>query len=340
MAFMASMRASGKGLNSAGLQRAKQLLQEETRVGNHAEIRLEHLANLRALDVHVNELALAAIDRDAAGVAIAEAAAHRQHQVAVQEHAVAQRLADLNAHVSGVQAMGEGHAALGHVGLNDRYVKRFRHVDQRGFAFGQGHAAAHDENGRLGLGEHFDDLGDLRVGGAGLLDGQRLVGVNIEIDFRLLNVQGQIEQNRAGLSGAHQMERLTKNAGQFGRVGDAVGLLGDGLADFGDVDALEGILVQLPGVGLPGDGQEGDGIDVRRVEAGGEIGRAGPGGADGQRDFVAGAIVRVRRVGAGFLMAHAIVGDRRAVEVFIDRVDARAGDAERVGNSFFDEDLD
>ena len=214
MAFMASMRGVREGLEFRGLQRAKQLLQEEARVGNHAEIRLEHLANLRALDVHVNEFALAAIDRDAAGVAIAEAAAHRQHQVAVQEHAVAQRLADLNAHVSGVQAMGEGHAALGHVGLNDRYVQRFRHVDQRGFAFGQGHAAAHDENGRLGLGEHFDDLGDLRVGGAGLLDGQRLVGVNIEIDFRLLNVQGQIEQNRAGLSGAHQMERLTKNAGQ------------------------------------------------------------------------------------------------------------------------------
>ena len=101
----------------------QQRLQEQPRVGDDAEVRLEDLAQLRRLDVDVDELPLAPVDVQRAGVPVAEPRADRQHQVGLQKRGVAVALRGLHSGDAGEQRVVLVDRALAHQGHLDRDVE-------------------------------------------------------------------------------------------------------------------------------------------------------------------------------------------------------------------------
>ena len=67
-------------------------------------------------------------------------------------------------------------------------------------------------SGRSAAVEHVQRLLDLGPGRRRPVDGQRLVGVDVEVDLGQLHVEGQVDQHRARPAGAHQVERLLERA--------------------------------------------------------------------------------------------------------------------------------
>ena len=113
-------------------------------------------------------------------------------------------------------------------------------------------AAAGDDQRPLGRGQHVERLLDLRPGGRRLVDRQRLVGVEVELDLGHLHVDRQVDQHRARAG----PERIRWNAcwkapGHLRRLQHGHRHLGHRLGDGRDVDGLEVLLVQ-PGDAAPG----------------------------------------------------------------------------------------
>jgi hypothetical protein len=81
------------GLEFAAVEHRLRLLEErfegEARIGDDAEIGAEDAADLRRLDVDVDELAAAPIDLGAAGVPVGPAIADAEHEIGLQEVGVA-----------------------------------------------------------------------------------------------------------------------------------------------------------------------------------------------------------------------------------------------------------
>jgi hypothetical protein len=115
-------------------------------------------------------------------------------------------------------------------------------------------------SGLLGRGQHVQRLLDLLARGGGLVDGQRLVGVDVELDLGHLHVERQVDQHRARAARAHQVEGLLEGARHLRRLAHRHAPLGDGLADRLDVDRLEVLLVQPGARRLAGDAQDGDAV--------------------------------------------------------------------------------
>ena len=78
-------------------------------------------------------------------------------------------------------------------------------------------AAGHDQRA-LGRVEHRDRLLDLGARGGRLVERQRLVGVDVELDLRHLHVEGQVDQHRARAARAHQVEGLLEHLRHLARL--------------------------------------------------------------------------------------------------------------------------
>lgn len=198
-----------------------------------------------------------------------------------------------------------------------------------------------DDQRALGLEEEGDRLLDLGAGRGRLVDGQRLVRLRVEVDLGLLDVDRQVDEDRAGAAGAHQVERLLEDAGDLGRFEDRDGHLGDGLGDRGDVDGLEVLLVQEAAGRLARDAQDRDGVTGGRVETGDHVGAGRAGRTDADPD--------VARVRTGVALGHVrgaldVAGQRVAdaadlLEGLVEGVDGGTRHAERVRDAFALEDL-
>ena len=117
-------------------------------------------ADLRRLDIDVDELPLAAIDVDLAGMPVGEAAADANDQVGIQEIAVADGLAHLDAGVAGVERMVVGQPALAHVGHDHREREVLGQRPEFGGGVGEDNAAAQDHDGSLAGGDQVHGLRD------------------------------------------------------------------------------------------------------------------------------------------------------------------------------------
>jgi hypothetical protein len=177
---------------------------------------------------------------------------------------------------------------------------------------------------------------DLPAGGSGLVDRQRLVGVDVELDFGHLHVERQVQQHRARPAGAHQVEGLLEGTRHLGRLAHRDRPLGHRLGDALDVHRLEVFLVQARTRRLAGDAQDGDAVGAGRVQAGDHVGARRAAGADAHAD-VAGpsACEAFGHVAGGFDVARQDVGDGLPfAHRGIQRVDGRTGHAEGVGHAF------
>jgi hypothetical protein len=98
--------------------------------------------------------------------------------------------------------------------------------------------------------------------GRGLVDGQRLVGVDVELDLGHLHVERQVDQHRARAARAHQVKGLLEGARHLRRLAHGDAPLGDRLGDGFDVHGLEVFLVQPRARRLAGDAQDGDAVGL------------------------------------------------------------------------------
>ena len=119
-------------------------------------------------------------------------------------------------------------------------------------------AAAGDDDRALGLAEHVECLLHLGAGGGRLVDRKRCVGVRVELDLGHLHVEREVDQDRAGPSGTHQMECLLEDAWHLSRLQHGHGQLRQRLGDRGDVDGLEILFVQSGDRRLSRDAQDRD----------------------------------------------------------------------------------
>ena len=197
-------------------------------------------------------------------------------------------------------------------------------------------ATGHDQRA-LGRVQHLQGFLDLLARRSGLVNRQRLVGVDIEFNFTHLHVKRQINQHRAGAARPHQMKRLLEGARHLGRLHHRGGPFGHRLGDAGDVHRLEVFLVHTGARRLAGDAQNRDRIGLCRVQAGDHVGAGWAAGADADADVAGpGPRVTLGHVGGAFNVARQHVGNCLAfAQLGIQRVDGGAGHAKHLVNTFF-----
>ncbi len=275
-------------------------------------------------------------------MAVGPAVAYADHEVGGQHGLVAVAVAGLQAHHASHQYVIVRDGAPAHQGGDDRNVQQFGQFNQLRGGAGVDDAATGNDQRALGCGQHVQGLFQLLAAGLGLLDGDGLVGVDVEFDLGHLHVERQVQQDRAGTAGAHQLEGLLEGARNLAGFHDGHGHLGDGGGDGLDVHGLEVFLVQLGHGGLAGDAEHGDGIRPGCVQAGDHVGAGRARGADADADVaIFGAAVAVRHVAGAFNVAGQRVADAAVLpHCRVERVDCRAWQAERLDGALLFQNCD
>ncbi len=284
----------------------------------------------------MNELAPFGVDVDRAGVAIGPAVADAENEVGSEHRRVAIAMGGLQSDHAGHQRMVVGDRAPAHQRRNDRHADEFGEFDEQLRRVGvDDPAAGHDERA-LGLLHHGERLVDLRPRRLRLVDRQRLVGLDVELDLGHLHVERQVDQHRARPAGAHDMEGLLEDARHERRLARHHRPFGDGLGDLDDLDRLEVLLVQPGARRLAGDAQDRDRIRRRRIEAGDHVGAGRPRSADADADVAGrGARIALGHMRGALDVARQDVADGVArLQGRVERVDRRAWHAEGVGDAF------
>jgi hypothetical protein len=163
-----------------------------------------------------------------------------------------------------------------------------------------------------------------------------IVGVDVKLDLGHLHVERQVDQHRPRPGRAHQMEGLLEDAWYQRRFAHGHRPFGDRLGDALDIHRLEIFLVQARTRRLAGDAQNRNAVGTGRIQAGDHVGAGRARGADAHAD-VAGpcpgvALGHVRRA---FDVARQDVRDGLPfAQCRVQRVDRRAGYAERLRDTF------
>ena len=252
-----------------------------------------------------------------ADLADRNARAYGQNQVCVLDSPVARAVT----HVPGAPAvqriviLDEIHGVP--VG-DDGDVELFRHGAERRIPAGQADAIARVEHGSFGVLDFFQNRPDRGVvhrrGQLGVILGGVVAAQLVSLDVAALEVDRDVQPDRAGAARCSQMPRL------FQQVANVLGVLQHGgelrhiLDGLGDVVLLvahgaqrrTGVLQGVPGRGviahLAGDDEHGDGVQPAAHDTGQRVGAAGAGGHADRRDLIFQPGVGFRRNGAGLLM--------------------------------------
>ena len=143
------------------------------------------------------------------------------------------------------------------------------------------------------------------------------------------DVDGDVDDHRAGTPGRGDVEGLVDDPRQVGRVLDEVGVLDDRQRDAGDVGLLEGVGADEVAAHLPGDGHQRRRVEVGGGDAGDEVGGAGAAGRRADAHLAGGAGVAVGGVRRALLVAHQHVAQLLGVvEGVVERDRDAAGIAE------------
>ncbi len=151
-------------------------------------------------------------------MAVGPAVADAEHEIGGQQGGVAVAVGGLQPHHAGHQRMVIGQGAPAHQRGDHRHAGQLGELHQQLSGIGIDNAAAGDDQRALGLVEHTHRLLGLGARGGRLVDGQRLIGVGIELDLGHLHIQRQIDQHGAGSGGAHQVKGLLEGARHLGRL--------------------------------------------------------------------------------------------------------------------------
>lgn len=312
-------------------------LERGLRVRDDPEIGPEHPADLSRLDIDVHEPAPLRIDLDAACVPVRPAVADAEYEVGCEHRGVAVAMRRLQPdharHERVIVGDGTPRHERGDHGHAERFGEGYQQILRRGVEY----AAARDDERALGVVEHGERGLYLGARCARLVDGQRLVGIDVELDFGQLDVERQIDEHRPRPAGAHEVKRLLEHARHEGGLAHGHGPLRHGLRDGLDVDSLEVLLVEPRARCLAGDGEDRNRVGRGRVEAGNHVGTGGARSADAYADIArSGSGIALCHVGGAFDMPGEDMAD--AAGFFhrrIKRIDRGARHAEGRVDAFF-----
>ena len=267
---------------------------------------------------------------------VGPAVADAEREIGGEHRRVSVAMTGLQPDHAGHEPMIVGNRAPAHQRRNHRHAGDLGELDEEIGSVGIDDAAAGDDERPLGVVQHRERLLDLRPRRLRLVDRQRLVGVDVELDLGHLHVERQVDQHRAGAARTHQVECLLKRARHLRRLAHRDRPLGDRLRDRFDVHRLEVFLVQPRARRLAGDAEDRNRVRLRRIESGDHVGAGRPGRADAHADVARHcprvALGHVRRA---FDVARQHVRDAAApLHRGVQRIDRGARDAERAGDSF------
>ena len=252
------------------LHRARHLdeqLQRGLGIGNDAEIRAKNPADLGRLDIDMDEFAALGVDLDRAGVPIGPAIADAQHEVGFEEGRVAVAVAGLQPDHAGHQGVIVGNRAPSHQGRDHRNAGNSANSTRGREASALMMPPPATISGRSDAFSISMARSRLRPRGRRLIDGQGLIGFDVEFDLRDLHVDRQIDQHRSWAARTHDVERLLENHRNKRRFPNGHRPFRDRLGDRLDIDRLKILLVELRARRLAGDAEDRDRIGASGVEA-------------------------------------------------------------------------
>ena len=322
-----------------------QQLQHLLGAADDVVVGLHVLVDLCPVNVNVDNLGLAGKGGGLQSHTVGEAAAHSDEQVAAVAGHVG-GLGAVHADHAGGQGVTAGNAAGAHQGDGHGGVDPAGKLPELLVGTAADHAAAADQHGLLGLGDHVHQLvhvvlvglGHLQGGGAGTAhqSGQAAGGgVLLPGQVLILGLLGSdilhnVDENGTGTAAAGQSKGLADDIGQLVDVADQISTLGDGHHDTGNVNLLEGVLTDQVLAHVAGDEHHRGRIHVGGGDTGGQVGGAGAGSGHADAHLAGGAGVAVRRVGSALLVGGQDVGDTIsvAIQLIVDVQDGAAGIAE------------
>ncbi|MNO49426.1 hypothetical protein D3C76_397780 [compost metagenome] len=241
-------------------------------IGDDAQVRGEHAADLGAFDVHMDKATAFGVDIDRAGVAVGPTVTDTQNHVGFEHRRVAVAVRGLQANHADHQRVVVRDGTPAHQGRDDRDAGQFGELHQLVAGIGVDDAATGDQQWAFGGVEQGQGFLDLDAAGRRLLHGQRFVGFDVEFDFSHLHVERQVDQHRARAAGAHFIKGFLEGIWHLARLQHGGCPLGHRLDDAGDVDGLEVFLVHTGARRLAGDAQDRDGVGRGTVQAGDHVG--------------------------------------------------------------------
>ena len=188
------------------------------------------LVVLGGVDVDVNDLGLSCEFIGVTGDAIVEPSAETEEQIALVNGPVSIRGA-VHAEPLHRQGMRFREAAHAHERGGDGDIGLFCEGLQVGVSLGRNDAAAGVEHGALRLGDQGEHLFQLVIGC--LKRRRRVAAAELNrrgkhgLEFRLLDVLGNVDDDRAWATAAREIERFFENPGKVLHVHDEVGVLHD-----------------------------------------------------------------------------------------------------------------
>ena len=310
------------------VQQRQELLKGLLHVAPETVGGMHRLAQLRSVDVNVDDFGGAGEFGPVAGDPVIEPGAHGDDHVGV-----------VHGHGTGVVAVhtlhsqepgivrgntGNAHQGAAHGGVDD-----LSHLQQFLLGVAGDQTAAEVEEGPLGGVDAVRRLPDADVlCRMGFLRRHR--GLGFVVIFGHLHILGHVDEYGTGTAGFRQPEGFPDGIRQILDGTDEIVVLGNGQGDTGDIDLLEAVGAD-DGVGhVAGDGYQGNGVDVSRGDAGDQVGGAGAGGGDDHAHVTGGPGIAVGGMGGPLLVGgqHMLQLALVFVQGVIDVDDLAAGVAE------------
>ena len=310
-------------------------------VADQADVDLDVLVDLGAVDLDVDLLRVERVGLDVAGHAVVEAHAERDEQVGFLDRGVDPGLA-VHAHHAEVERMRRRHAADAEQRHRDRDVGVLGELPHQVAGAGVDDAVAGQDQRPLG---GVDQLDRARRGrprrGAGRAASRAARAASGHSNSHDCCWQSLV---RSISTGPGRPERATWNASRTVAATSSglrhqVVVLGDRQRDAGDVGFLEGVRADELAAHLAGDADDRRAVHHRRGDAGDQVGRAGAGGGDRHADLAGGAGVAVGHVRRALLVPHQHVADGVVEHRVVGGQDGPARIAEDAGHAFADERL-
>lgn len=215
-----------------------------------------------------------------AGHAVIEADADADEQVALGGAHIGP-VGTVHADHAQGERIGSGKSTQSHEGHGHRNLGATRQAGQIFRAVGENHAATGKDDRPLGRLDQLHHL--VKLLGIGLIG--RVVGlepyllVRFEGGDGLLDILGDIHQNRPRTTGTGNVKGFLENPGQLLHRRDEIIVFGAGPGDPDDVHFLEGVVADQVRRDLTADDHQGNRVHVGRGDA-----RDGIGGPGARRD--------------------------------------------------------
>ena len=249
------------------------------------------LANLRRVDVDMDEAGVLGVGGLVAGRPVGEAHAYGDDQIG----------AGLGQN-RGFVAVHAGHAEVARMRGRYRGQPHHRATDDRVNLLGEAqqlitgsrgdHAATTVDVGALGCFYHLGCRCQLGNRGQGRSRQRQRLGWS-KLSHGGLDVFGDVYQHRAGPAAGGNHKGFGQNAGQLADVADDEAVLGDRDGDADDVHFLEAVLAQQRRGDIAGDCHQRYRVQVGGGDAGDQVGGAGARGRNHHADPPGGAGIAV-----------------------------------------------